>query len=82
MQYFITGASGFIGKRLVRKLLEREGSIVYFLTRETGAEALAQLHEFWGCDVSRAIPVAGVASLPQNSCSCASASAPVSRVRK
>lgn len=33
MNYFITGASGFIGKRLVARLLERKGSVVYFLMR-------------------------------------------------
>lgn len=27
MQYFVTGATGFIGKRLVKKLLERKGSV-------------------------------------------------------
>ena len=31
MQYFVTGATGFIGKRLVKKLLERKGAVVYFL---------------------------------------------------
>ena len=30
MQYFVTGATGFIGKRLVKTLLERRGSTVYF----------------------------------------------------
>ena len=33
MQYFVTGATGFIGKRLVKTLLERRGSTVYFLLR-------------------------------------------------
>ena len=28
MQYFITGATGFIGRRLVAKLLERSGSSI------------------------------------------------------
>ncbi|RYF25878.1 MAG: hypothetical protein EOO23_08790, partial [Comamonadaceae bacterium] len=27
MQYFVTGATGFIGKRLVKKLLERKGAV-------------------------------------------------------
>lgn len=35
MRYFVTGATGFIGKRLVLKLLERKGSVVYFLIRKT-----------------------------------------------
>ena len=43
MNYFITGASGFIGKRLVRKLLERDGSVVYFLVRALEADAEAHL---------------------------------------
>jgi uncharacterized protein YbjT (DUF2867 family) len=34
MQYFVTGATGFIGKRLVKKLLERKGSVVHFLIRK------------------------------------------------
>jgi thioester reductase-like protein len=34
MQYFVTGATGFIGKRLVGKLLERKGSVVHFLIRK------------------------------------------------
>jgi thioester reductase-like protein len=33
MIYFVTGASGFIGKRLVAKLLSHPGSKVYFLMR-------------------------------------------------
>jgi hypothetical protein len=35
MQYFVTGATGFIGKRLVKKLLERAArSTVHFLMRK------------------------------------------------
>ena len=64
VQYFITGASGFIGKRLVRKLLERDDSIVYFLIREGEHEALAGLYEFWECDDSRAVPVVGDLTQP------------------
>ena len=33
MTYFVTGATGFIGRRLVKKLLARRGTTVYFLVR-------------------------------------------------
>ena len=59
MQYFITGATGFIGRRLVAKLLERTGSSIFFLARETERERLDDLYEFWGCDDSRVKPVFG-----------------------
>ncbi len=59
MQYFVTGATGFIGKRLVKKLLARKGSVVYFLLRETSRDKIPALLEFWGVGKSRAIPVFG-----------------------
>lgn len=59
MQYFVTGATGFIGKRLVKKLLTREGSVVYFLMREESVGKVPALLEYWGVDESRAIPVYG-----------------------
>ena len=59
MQYFVTGATGFIGKRLVKKLLARKGSVVYFLLRETSRDKIPALLEFWGVGKTRAIPVFG-----------------------
>ncbi|GAB2877283.1 SDR family oxidoreductase [Pseudoduganella ginsengisoli] len=59
MQYFVTGATGFIGKRLVRKLLEKKGSVVYFLMRESSSDKLPALYEYWGVSKARAIPVFG-----------------------
>lgn len=59
MQCFITGATGFIGRRLVAKLLERAGSSIFFLAREAERERLDDLYEFWGCDDSRVKPVFG-----------------------
>ena len=64
MAYFVTGASGFIGKRLVRKILGRRGAVVYFLVRDAAPEKLAPLYEFWGVDAKRAIPVVGDISQP------------------
>jgi NAD(P)-dependent dehydrogenase (short-subunit alcohol dehydrogenase family) len=65
VQYFITGASGFIGRRLVKKLLERDDSIVYFLVRSSEKDALAGLYEYWECDAKRAIPIVGDLTEPE-----------------
>ncbi|HEX7644714.1 MAG TPA: SDR family oxidoreductase [Burkholderiaceae bacterium] len=59
MQYFVTGATGFIGKRLVKKLLARKGSVVYFLMREASRDKVAHLLDYWGVSKTRAIPVFG-----------------------
>jgi NAD(P)-dependent dehydrogenase (short-subunit alcohol dehydrogenase family) len=59
MLYFVTGATGFIGKRLVQRLLARRGSTVYFLMREASRDKLPALLEFWGVSAKRAIPVWG-----------------------
>ena len=64
MQYFITGATGFIGRRLVRKLLEREGSIIFVLILESEKGLLESLREFWGGDSSRVVPVVGDLTQP------------------
>jgi NAD(P)-dependent dehydrogenase (short-subunit alcohol dehydrogenase family) len=57
MDYFVTGATGFIGSRLVQKLLERKGSVVHVLVRDP--DKLAPLYQRWGVDKTRVIPVAG-----------------------
>ncbi|MCB4363607.1 SDR family oxidoreductase [Hydrogenophaga taeniospiralis] len=59
MHYFVTGATGFIGKRLVKKLLERKGSVVHFLIRQESAGKVAGLREYWGVSTARAVPVYG-----------------------
>ncbi|OGA62504.1 MAG: short chain dehydrogenase [Burkholderiales bacterium RIFCSPHIGHO2_01_FULL_64_960] len=59
MQYFVTGATGFIGKRLVKKLLERKGAVVHFLIRKESADKVADLRSFWGVGPTRAVPVFG-----------------------
>jgi NAD(P)-dependent dehydrogenase (short-subunit alcohol dehydrogenase family) len=59
MQYFVTGATGFIGKRLVKKLLERKGSVVYFLIRKESHDKVAALRKYWSIGATRAVPVFG-----------------------
>jgi len=59
MQYFVTGATGFIGKRLVKALLARRGATVHFLLRRESADKVAALREYWGASGAKAIPVYG-----------------------
>jgi NAD(P)-dependent dehydrogenase (short-subunit alcohol dehydrogenase family) len=57
--YFVTGASGFIGKRLVRALLAPPSAHVFYLMRDPAPEKLAALEAFWGEGASRAKPLKG-----------------------
>ncbi len=64
MIYLITGASGFIGRRLVRQLLSRPEATVYFLIRNATPERLEGLRAFWGASASHAIALQGDLTLP------------------
>ena len=59
MQYFDTGVTGFIGKRLVKKLLARRGRTVYFLIRKQSVGKAEELHAYWGASAARVVPVHG-----------------------
>jgi len=59
MHYFVTGATGFIGKRLVARLLARKGSVVHFLIRKESEGKVEGLREYWGVPAARAVPVFG-----------------------
>jgi thioester reductase-like protein len=63
VNYFVTGATGFIGRNLVRRLLQREGTI-YALVRAGSRGRLEELRTAWGADGARVVPVAGDLSLP------------------
>jgi thioester reductase-like protein len=47
MAYFVTGATGFIGKRLVEQLLDKRQGKVFVLVRESSLERLDDLIARW-----------------------------------
>src|SRR5438270_2644373 len=47
MAYFVTGATGFIGRRLIERLLEKRQGDVYVLVRGGSRERLEDLIERW-----------------------------------
>ncbi len=63
MNYFVTGATGFIGRNLVGRLLQREGTI-YALVRAGSRGRLEELRTSWGADGARVVPIAGDLSQP------------------
>ena len=58
MAYFVTGATGFIGRFLVEQLLEREDTI-YVLVREGSRGRLEELRSQWGAPEDRIVPIVG-----------------------
>ena len=64
MIYFVTGASGFIGKRLVRTLLARSQATVYFLMRDASPARVEVLRKYWHATAKRAIPLKGDINQP------------------
>ncbi|MDX6587039.1 MAG: hypothetical protein QOI31_1512 [Solirubrobacterales bacterium] len=58
MGYFVTGATGFIGRNLVELLLKREGT-VYVLVREGSKGRLEELRSRWGVDEDRVVGIVG-----------------------
>jgi NAD(P)-dependent dehydrogenase (short-subunit alcohol dehydrogenase family) len=63
VNYFVTGATGFIGRNLVQRLLQREGT-VYALVRAGSRGRLEQLRTAWGADGARVVPISGDLSQP------------------
>jgi NAD(P)-dependent dehydrogenase (short-subunit alcohol dehydrogenase family) len=63
VNYFVTGATGFIGRNLVSRLLQREGT-VYALVRAGSRGRLEELRTSWGADGARVVPIAGDLAQP------------------
>jgi NAD(P)-dependent dehydrogenase (short-subunit alcohol dehydrogenase family) len=58
VNYFVTGATGFIGRNLVQRLLQREGT-VYALVRAGSRGRLEELRTSFGPDGARVVPISG-----------------------
>jgi NAD(P)-dependent dehydrogenase (short-subunit alcohol dehydrogenase family) len=58
MSYFVTGATGFIGRNLAEQLLEREGTI-FVLIREGSKGRLEELRNRWGVDEHQVVGITG-----------------------
>src|SRR5918994_2296814 len=67
MTYFVTGATGFIGRNLVGELLKREGT-VHVLVREGSKGRLEELRSRWGVGEDRVVAVVGDLSQPRLGC--------------
>ncbi|RLA48440.1 MAG: short chain dehydrogenase [Gammaproteobacteria bacterium] len=64
MNYFVTGGTGFIGRFLVPKLLDRGGR-VYLLVRPSSLAKVEGLRELWGATSRQVIAVEGDLSKPK-----------------
>ena len=64
MAYFVTGATGFIGRYLVENLLQREGTI-YVLCREASLGKVETLRKKVGDLDGRVVPVMGDLTQPE-----------------
>ena len=58
MAYFVTGATGFIGRFLVANLLKR-GKPIYVLVRKSSQKKLGELRTHWGASDTQVIAVTG-----------------------
>ncbi|PZO10804.1 MAG: short chain dehydrogenase [Lysobacteraceae bacterium] len=64
MSYFVTGATGFIGRYLVSNLLKRKGT-VHVLVRKGSEKKLEAIAASMGWDRKRIVPVTGDLSKPK-----------------
>ncbi|NJD87997.1 MAG: SDR family oxidoreductase [Betaproteobacteria bacterium] len=64
MSYFVTGGTGFIGRFLIDRLLEREGT-VFVLVRRGSVKKLDAMRARWGKEEKRVVAVVGDLAKPK-----------------
>jgi len=64
MSYFVTGGTGFIGRFLIDRLLQREGT-VFVLVRKASVKKLDALRPRWGAEAKRVVAVVGDLDRPK-----------------
>ena len=57
MAYFVTGATGFIGRHLVQELVDHRDGTIFVLCRESSLPRMESLIQSWGSN--RVVPVIG-----------------------
>ena len=80
MSYFVTGATGFIGRYLVSNLLKRKGT-VHVLVRKGSEKKLEAIAASMGWDRKRIVAVAGDLSKPRLGLTAAQAKALTGKVQ-
>ena len=64
MNYFVTGGTGFIGRFLVSRLLQRENAVVYLLCRKSSHSKFHDLMDELGATEQQLVPIFGDISQP------------------
>lgn len=57
MSYFVTGATGFIGRRLIHELVDHRDGEIFVLCRQSSLGRMQLLIDEWGSD--RVVPIVG-----------------------
>jgi NAD(P)-dependent dehydrogenase (short-subunit alcohol dehydrogenase family) len=64
MNYFVTGGTGFIGRFVVERLLQRSRSTVYLLVRKESKAKFESLRDSLGADPEKLLPMWGDITSP------------------